>query len=183
MACPPGNPEIPEENYNAHMAQLHGGSQATGRFIKNNVPPLPNGVTPADLPSPEFMEVAKQIDSPQPHTITTAKPPTIITEKKPLELTYKYIGNCENGHSVSTLEMDVEEKHFVVAFCLQCNKQVESREVVSLKKEKKFLVGKKEVTAKVPSVVAKPSALPKAKLNDKPQKDQTEGTKEKPIIS
>lgn len=142
MVCD-GTPEIEETQYPAHMQMVHGGSQATGRMIKNSIPPapnLPNGVTPADLPTPEFMEVATQIDNPPPPEIKppVAQPtkPQTIPEKQlePIQLTYKYIGNCPNGHSISTLEMDVEGKHFVVAYCLAESKQIESREVVNLKK-------------------------------------------------
>jgi hypothetical protein len=68
--------------------------------------------------------------------------------------------------------MDVEGNHFVIAYCLIENKQLESREVTNLNSSSKqvspsFPAGNK----KTPPVVAKPSPLPKAKVHDKPRKD------------
>lgn len=192
MVCPLGTPEIPEENYKKHM-EIHGGSQAAGRMINQNVPPLPTGVTPSDLPSPEFLQTVAEMDAAK----LTPKPPVtqptvkITPPANPIQLTYRYTGNCPTGHAVATLEMDVEGKHFVVAYCLAESRQIESREVAKLEraKDKLEISMKNDPTVKLirkkktPSVVDKPSPLPLAKVNDSPQRVKTEGVKEVPIIA
>ncbi len=59
-----------------------------------------------------------------------------LPEPKPIQLTYKFIGVDSCGHEVVTLEMDINNRHFVTAFCLQENKQIESREVANLENKK-----------------------------------------------
>lgn len=65
-----------------------------------------------------------------------ATPPVPKQEPKKLEkpkLTYLYKGVCTScAGQLSTLEIEVEKKHFCIAFCNRCNKQIESREVVKL---------------------------------------------------
>ena len=66
-------------------------------------------------------------------------------EKKEIVLEYKFTGVHDLcGTEVKTLEMDVESKHFVIAYCMPCNKQLISREVVNLKESGVIEVGKKQ---------------------------------------
>ena len=141
MVCPTGAPEVEESKYPLHMQTVHGGSQATGRMINRNIPPstpLPNGVSPVDLPTPEFLQTIEEMEQTPPPPKPTVAPPSvkIAPPVQPIQLTYRYMGSCENGHQVTTLEMDVEGKHFVVAYCLAESRQIESREVANLKKQK-----------------------------------------------
>lgn len=162
VTCFACDQSLPEKEYVKHMETIHGGARqqdaiAQKKLIEQNTPvDLPPGVKPEDLPDPDFMATMAEIQkAEQEAKIKPVSPPPLDTKpQKPvvghpgasqtpstperIELTYKYIGNCENGHSVSTLEMDVDGKHFVVAFCLQENKQLESREVVNLHEPKKI---------------------------------------------
>lgn len=52
---------------------------------------------------------------------------------KKVELTYLYIGDCpDDGSHVMTLEVDIGIKHFAIAVCNSCKKQLDSKEVVKL---------------------------------------------------
>lgn len=52
---------------------------------------------------------------------------------KPVQLTYVYNGECTACFApVTTLEIDVASKHFVIAHCVKCNKQISQREVDKL---------------------------------------------------
>lgn len=157
ISCELGAPEIPEEEYAAHMQNVHGGGQIASiqqaKSIKANIPQgmdLPPGVKAEDLPSPDFIATVAEMErlekeekskpklKPQETTVKDSPPDASnpVAQKKPILLTYSYTGDCDNGHGVSTLEMDVEGKHFCIAFCLQCNKQIESKEVANLKEPK-----------------------------------------------
>ncbi len=62
-------------------------------------------------------------------------PEVIVEPKKPqdIKLGYIYTGQCPKCSSaITTLELDVLKKHFVVAHCTRCNKQLDSKEVVRL---------------------------------------------------
>lgn len=132
VVCPEGAPEIPEAEYPSHMQSVHEGkSQAD--LIKKSKEILPIDVDPTTLPSAEFMELAKEIDS-KPVIQDTPKPPSDPPPKpkeQPVKLTYQYIGT-HNGHPIQTLELDVDGKHFVVAYDSVDRLQVESREVANL---------------------------------------------------
>lgn len=156
VVCPAGAPEIEESEYAEHMTTIHGGSQMGAIKAQRNIPKqapvdLPPGVSPADLPDPDFLatiaEMEKEAARPQkpvlPQTtksqgIVENSPPRPVTEKKPITLTYKYTGQDEVGHDVATLETDVADKHFAIAYCLQCNKQIESREVANLRQKEQI---------------------------------------------
>ena len=76
------------------------------------------------------------------HTSRPKLPPIKIIEPKkeqeqpkpePLILKYIYTGICPDDSSqVSTLEIDIAKKHFVIAVCLQCKKQLSVKEVIKL---------------------------------------------------
>lgn len=58
-------------------------------------------------------------------------------EKGPIVLSYIYKGACPTCNSpVETLEQDIEidgkVHHFVLAYCLNCKKQVETKKVPKL---------------------------------------------------
>lgn len=66
--------------------------------------------------------------------VIKAQPPQ-LEQKKPekVQLTYVFKGQCPTcANQLNTLEIDIEKKHFCIAFCGRCNKQIESREVVKL---------------------------------------------------
>ena len=72
----------------------------------------------------------KVVDKPKPKPDFMPKPEP---EREPIKLTYKFTGQCKDcGSVVDTLEMDVAKKHFASAFCIQCKKQLEVKEVVKL---------------------------------------------------
>ena len=59
---------------------------------------------------------------------------------KRILLSYLYIGNCPDCNSkVETLEQDIKvdtrNHHFVVAYCMNCKKQVKVRETPKLEDE------------------------------------------------
>jgi len=67
-----------------------------------------------------------------------AKPGQIVLStstpvKTPIKLTYLYKGQCPDcAGPITTLEIDVEKKHFYIAMCNRCNKQLDTREVKKL---------------------------------------------------
>jgi hypothetical protein len=138
---------------------------------------------PADGPTPEFTAMMQDLErrsaggpaSPATTGVVVAEPlvqivpPVIKVEDKPITLKYKYDGTCPTCHQdVSTLELDTDGKHFAVAFCLFCKKQVESREVADLtqkishKNEKNI----NETTMVTESIELKKQKLPK-KIKEK----------------
>lgn len=131
VACPPET-EVEEAVYPEHMATVHAGeTQVTAMKKVKDVDP--------SLPSPEFLELAQKLDNPQPESKPQQpiKSPQPVADRKPLELTYRYVGQCENNHPVTTLETDVDGRHFVIAYCIGESKQVESREVANLHVQEK----------------------------------------------
>ena len=71
---------------------------------------------------------------PQPQVVEDVlvhPPETKVT--KAVTLAYVYVGECSDcGKAVDTLEVDVDKKHFCIAWCNACKKQVSLREVVRL---------------------------------------------------
>lgn len=139
MVCPPGSPEIPEAKYQQHMASVHGGSQAVAKAIEQNTPKIINRDDP---PPPDFMEIAKMMDSKpsQPETPVAKPEPTVVSGKqqqgeqeiKPLQLKYKWDGNCPTCNSpVRTIVLKANGKTIAVAYCLT-HEEVEQREVYPL---------------------------------------------------
>jgi hypothetical protein len=191
ITCTVCGEEVDENRYASHMLTKHPKGQVASIQMKKNLPPtpgLPPGISEADLPDAEFMktiaemEEAKNTPPPSPKPMQQA-PNLSKPMQEPVKLTYKYTGNCQCGNGVATLEMDVEGKHFVIAYCLIEKKQVESRQVVNLDSPAKHYISPSLSGAgekKTPPVVAKTSPLPPsavARVNDKPQKDLTGGVK------
>lgn len=51
----------------------------------------------------------------------------------PIQLTYLFKGQCLDCLGpVSTIELDINKKHFCIAMCQRCNKQLETKEVEKL---------------------------------------------------
>src|SRR3990167_1212531 len=53
-------------------------------------------------------------------------------QPKPLQLTYKWIGNCECGEEPKTIMVDTEGGYYATAFCLKEEKQLKSFKVDKL---------------------------------------------------
>lgn len=78
---------------------------------------------------PELAEHEKEHKLPQVEVNKVVPTPVI----KPVVLKYVYQGQCSDcSQPVTTLEIDVEKKHFCIAMCTRCNKQVATREVLKL---------------------------------------------------
>lgn len=137
MKCNPVT-DIPDGQYVEHVNVVHNGKpQAKMTPLDPNLPPDAEfQETWAEIQKFEAEEKAKKAQQPPP--APQLAQPVISTEKKPVELTYKYVGQAEDGHSVETLELDVADKHFVIAFDPVEKTQVESREVADLKPQKHY---------------------------------------------
>lgn len=141
-ACtPPTNWETDAE-YQDHLVTFHGTNSADEamkleRAKRANTPvDLPPGIPPEAIPTPEFTKMMQEIERPKASQATPAPVPASVPTPviEPISLKYKYEGMDSCGNKVTTLELDSEGKHFVVAYCLICNKQVQIREVVDLNK-------------------------------------------------
>lgn len=72
-------------------------------------------------------------NEPMVETLSVVLPQIVKKDPTPITLGYVYEGNCPNClGSITTLEMDVDKKHFCIAHCIKCNKQLETREVAKL---------------------------------------------------
>jgi hypothetical protein len=128
-----------EEYYLIHKKSGHQGS--LDHAVSIETPPIPTpppGVPKDALPSKEFMETINRIEQkknttpPAPST-PPSRHPTELPEVKSVQLTYKFIGECpEHRVAVDTLELDILNKHFCVAVCPSCRKQLLTREVAKL---------------------------------------------------
>lgn len=118
-----------------HMQNMHGTNSpdqamATTKAIEQNIPKdIPAIPLDKDAPpSPEFEEMARMMDSPQPPAPT---PPVEKREapafplppqqeaKKPIILKYRYEGVCPNCNtSVRTIMLRVNNRLFATAYCL-----------------------------------------------------------------
>lgn len=140
LACTPPTKWETEAEYNDHLVTFHGTTSADEamkieKAKRANTPvTLPPGIPPEAAPTPEFTQMMQQIEKPKVATPPPAPvaPPVVTIE--PVTLKYKYEGMDSCGNKVTTLELDSEGKHFVVAYCLICQKQVEIREVANLNK-------------------------------------------------
>ena len=90
----------------------------------------PHGVVPTapeDTNIPPVQEKAQNEASSE--VVQISEP----IKTNPIRLKYLYEGDCPNcRRGVSTLELDVASKHYVVAYCVFCKNQHEQREVVKL---------------------------------------------------
>ncbi len=101
------------------------------------VPTPPPGVPleGAEMPSKEFIEIVKRIEGEKEESTPTetsrpSQHPTELPKADPIKLEYIYRGVCpEDRAQITTLELDVAEKHFCIAICSVCKKQLETKEV------------------------------------------------------
>lgn len=118
-----------EEDFETHKQSGH---QTPGTPIDVPPPVLAPGTTPEEFAAQVARIEAKKR---QPSTLIPM-PTTAPATPQEVKLTYKYVGTCPTCNElVKTLEMDLNSKHFVVAFCVKEDKQLESREVIKLYKE------------------------------------------------
>ena len=100
------------------------------------IPTPPLGVSPEALPTQEFIEQVKRIEDAKEEATGDSTPsqhPPEMPPAQPVVLTYKFTGECsEHRQPVDTLELDVAEKHFAIAICPTCKKQLVTREVAKL---------------------------------------------------
>ena len=143
LACTPPTKWETEAEYNDHLITFHGTSSADEamkleKAKRENTPvTLPPGIPPEAIPTPEFTKMMQEIERPKASQVTPAPVPASVPTPviEPISLKYKYEGMDSCGNKVTTLELDSEGKHFVVAYCLICQKQVEIREVADLNKK------------------------------------------------
>jgi hypothetical protein len=144
FACTPPTSWATEDEYKDHLIMVHGTS-SPDEAIKierqkraNSPANLPGGIPLQDAPTPEFIKTLTEIEKGR--RVSQATPPPLVSVPKPkiepIILKYKYEGQHSCGNKVNTLELDANGKHFVVAYCLFCQTQVEIREVVDLNKKK-----------------------------------------------
>jgi hypothetical protein len=104
---------------------------------------LPVGISPANLPTPEFIAAVNRIEAKkvqtipplpnQPSTVNTVTPQPQNTPDKAPELTYKWEGACSTCHTpVATLMLNVGKLLVSVAYCSVCRKDVAQKTVKPL---------------------------------------------------
>lgn len=101
------------------------------------VPTPPPGVPKEAMPSAEFMEQVARIESsgekPASSDSAASQHPSELPKPNPLVLTYLWIGQCPDDRTeASTFELDVADKHFCIAVCPTCKKQLDTKEVAKL---------------------------------------------------
>ena len=83
---------------------------------------------PEDFVEPEAGEdrpkTATSLERPKP------KPP------EPPKLVYKYVGNCDCGRELETIEVKLGEKDMQIAYCSSCKKQLMQQDVVPIERKK-----------------------------------------------
>lgn len=89
---------------------------------------------PLPFDRPRLSDVIGQIT---PQAASTDVPsPQVDAKPLPIELNYKYSGQCPTCHSqVTTIEVGLEEKNAVTAFCVPCNKTLQQKLVVPISKQ------------------------------------------------
>lgn len=95
-------------------------------------------VGPGVEPDPDFAATIARIEAKKNEPQVMTAPPVHsprpeLPELQAVQLIYKYTGDCPTCRTpVSTLELDLDQTHAVIAHCVKCNKQLEVR------KEKKL---------------------------------------------
>ena len=142
IACNPPTNWATDKEYKDHLVTFHGTDSPDEalkmeRLKKANSPKLPLGVPPEAAPTAEFTKTMQEIERAKVSQVTPPPIPASIVPPKiePIRLTYKYEGQHSCGNKVNTLELDANGKHFVIAYCLICQTQVEIREVANLSKK------------------------------------------------
>ena len=128
------NVEFPSDaDYLLHKKANHSKETLKGNRLETSIP---SGVPPEALPSPEFIATINRLESQKQEEEPSSRPsqhPTELPAAAPIKLTYVWTGECsEHRRPVSSLELDVAEKHFSIAFCPAGNHQIEAKEVAQL---------------------------------------------------
>jgi hypothetical protein len=110
----------------------------SGHTLPGTPLPGPDG-NPVAVPSPDFIEAVERIKKQGEIQQLPEAVPNNSPIPAPIRLTYLYTGHCPDCNLVvNTLELDLtvgktkEQVHVVAAFCPNCKKQIESREVQRL---------------------------------------------------
>lgn len=130
VICIPCNSEFPsEESFQNHKKSNH---TIPGKPIDApDADPPPAGIPPESMPTPEFMETVQRLEShkEEMQAVQEKIKQEEIKNHKPLELKYRWEGQDEAGHTVTTIEVEIGGKYNIVAYCLTEAKQVGSKEV------------------------------------------------------
>ena len=94
----------------------------------------PPGIPASAMPSAEFMETVQRIESQEPGEASKpSQHPSELPKAEPIRLTYMWSGECpEHRRPINTLELDIDKKHFCIAYCATGNHQLEVKEVAKL---------------------------------------------------
>lgn len=89
--------------------------------------PIPTSPKPLSLD-----KAAEQIEE-EKKVVVVPPPPPKPSKPEPIRLKYKYEGQCPKcGGQVETLEIDLENKYIVSAYCMACKYQIAHRPVKKL---------------------------------------------------
>lgn len=135
MICVKCGLEFPSDAiYLAHKKGDHLTNLDKGISIEEPpIPESPPGISPEALPSPEFIEQINRIENKEEIQTPPSQHPTELPEAEPIKLIYLFKGQCpEHRTPIDTLELDVSDKHFVIAVCSTNKEQLETKEVASL---------------------------------------------------
>lgn len=125
MICVPCSMEFPDDA----IFLVH---KKSGHIDKSKGLPI---VGPGVEPNPEFVEAVNRIEArkDEPPPVSTHPERPKLPDPRPITLTYNYLGDCPVDRSPpTTIELDIEDKHFAVAICPNCKKQLASQQVEKL---------------------------------------------------
>lgn len=97
-----------------------------------------SGIPPKVAPTAEFLEAIQRIEDkakekPEAPTIVTPVVAPAPVVNKPIQLVYKFEGTCPTCHKeVDTIEFEGGVKYLLAAFCTNCKKTLQSRQVKKL---------------------------------------------------
>lgn len=160
-ACTPPTNWDTDKEYQDHLVSFHGTTSADEamkleRIKKKNTPvDLPPGIPATAAPTPEFTQTMQEIERAKVSQVTPPPIPASVPQTpkiEPVILKYKYEGQHSCGNKVNTLELDANGEHFVVAYCLICQTQVEIRKVADLNRiiRKEVEDGRSNIECKIP---------------------------------
>ncbi len=122
MSCPTGSPAYNSlQELQAHMKSVHTAARRAEYAVPKSL-------------AEAAEQVRKNPNAPLPKP-TPAVPPPPPTPPEPIVLNYVYAGQCPKDRGIiTTIELDIEGKHFVLALCNTCHTQLKIFEVADLKK-------------------------------------------------
>lgn len=77
----------------------------------------------------DFKRAREELKKPKEDVVITKK------EKESLKLKYTWIGTCDCGNQVDTIEIPVDDYLFAVAYCPSCRKQLKRLPVVPIENQ------------------------------------------------